>query len=111
MGQLRFIADIVLTMGRSRYIYKPQQTGWVAIQDMFRKVLEITDCTGGGAQETFERRCRELEAEGWTLEPRFSDSRFMNRAGERRSIGVYPQDIRQDHSNGPGMWGMTKKTW
>lgn len=96
--------------GRRRYIYKPQQTGWVAVQDMLRTVLEVIDCTAGGAQETFDRRCAELAAEGWTLEKRSFDSRFLNRAGERRQIGIYPHDPREDHGPGPGMWGMTKRT-
>src|SRR5687767_6430030 len=98
-------------MSRGRFVYRPIDKGWIAIRDMASALTEFVDCTEGGAQEAYDRRCRELEADGWTLERRFADSRFINRNGERRTVGIVPDDPRKHCGTGEGSYGMTKKTW
>lgn len=55
---------------------------------MLRNVLDAIDCSAGGAQEAYERRCAQLQAERWTLEERFGDSRYANRGAERIEISI-----------------------
>jgi hypothetical protein len=86
-----------------RFVYTPRAKGWIAVRDMLGQLVEFIDCKSGGAQQRYERRCCELEAEGWTLELRFADSRFVSRGGERRKIAIVPDDPRKHPGLGPGV--------
>jgi hypothetical protein len=81
-------------MSRTRSVYTPKSCGWVSLQDRHSFVLAIIDCTAGGAQESFQRLCQDLERAGWTLEERVFDTRFVRREGVRWFITIYPQDPR-----------------
>lgn len=75
-------------MAKSRHVYTPRTHGWIVTRDMLRNVLDAIDCSAGGAQEAYERRCVQLHAEGWTLEERFGDSRYASRGAERIEISI-----------------------
>jgi hypothetical protein len=56
-------------MGHRRYVYTPVRVGWIIIEDCARAIVEEIHCPGGDAQERYEQRARELEHDGWTLDP------------------------------------------
>lgn len=76
-------------MSRRRYVpLPPPVAGWIVIRDMTRAIIDVIDCSAGGVQEAYERKCRELEAEGWVLGDRFSNERFATRGKERWQVGI-----------------------
>lgn len=50
--------------------------------------MDAIDCSSGGAQEAFEARCARLEEEGWTLEKRSFDSRYVHRGADRFEVTI-----------------------
>ncbi|MET0986332.1 MAG: hypothetical protein ABW034_13090 [Steroidobacteraceae bacterium] len=79
-------------MRRTRSVYNPKHHGWVSIQDRHSFVLGVIDCSAGGAQECFERLCRDFEGAGWTLEGRFFDSQFIHRESLRWFVAIYAEN-------------------
>jgi hypothetical protein len=74
-------------MGRARYRYEPEDSGWNGISNPWGCLAHI-DCRQGGAQRVFTELCQNFERAGWQLQGRKFDWQFVSKGTLRWEIRI-----------------------
>ena len=94
---MSFAGRYRLRMAKKRSTYDPLQTvrepRWLARLDKFSNVIDCRRLApGADLRATLTQGIEALRKDGWTIEGLSFGGTFVNRAGERHYIGIYPTD-------------------